>query len=163
MADRGVQKQMWVPLLIGFGLAGVVLWLTTGGESGSPLESFEDSSSTVTETSSAVENRMKVVPALRLSVGERLTIAEEDLPEDGFLALALDLSDEARGTGRKKVIVVSTTAGRFETEASALPGVASGMRIEISRNFLSRGVYMIEIETEDGFPQHFRRFVMAIE
>jgi hypothetical protein len=154
---------MWIPLLTGFVLVAVVVWLTTGGESGLPHESIKKSSSAGGETANTVESRMSIVPGLRLSVGERLTIAESDLPEDGFLALSVDLSDEARGTGRKRVLVVSTTAGRLETEATALPGVESGMRLEIRRDFLSRGLYMIEIETEDGFPQHFRRFVLAIE
>ncbi|HIF95352.1 MAG: hypothetical protein ABGX04_17530 [Myxococcales bacterium] len=163
MADRGLQKRLWIPLLTGLAFTAVVLWWTTGSEQRALQDSVEESSPNGGETSNSRERRENIVPALRLSAGKRLTIAEQNLPEDGFLALALDLSDEARGTGPKRVLVVSTTAGRIETEATALPGVESGMRLEIGRDFLARGLYMIEIETEDGFPQHFRRFVLAIE
>ena len=163
MASRRLLKSPWIPLFVGFGFAGLVFWLATGHDTGAERQIMGTSASDKLEDAVSAEERATRVPALQVSAGERLTIAEEDLADEEFFALKLDLSDEYRGTGRKKVLVVSTTAGRLETYATLLPGVDSGMRLEIRRDFLSRGLYMIEVVTDGGHPHHIRRFVLEIE
>jgi hypothetical protein len=148
---------------MGLALTGLVLWMTAGRELGSQGESIQETASGAVDESRSVEQPSSSAPFGPLVAGQRWTIAEEDLPEDGVLVLTLDVPDEARGTGRRRVVIVSTMHGRFETAAVPLPGADAGMRLEIGRDDLSRGLYMIEIETDDGPPHVFRRFVMEIE
>jgi hypothetical protein len=137
--------------------------MTAGREFGPQGESIEGIALVAVDDSKSAEPPLSTAPSGRLVSGERWSIAEEDLPEDGVLALTLDVPDVARGTGRRRVVIVSTTGQRFETAAVPLPGAEAGMRLEIGRDDLSRGLYMIEIETDDGPPQDFRRFVLEIK
>ena len=163
MADRKFRKQMWIPLMIGFVFAGLAFWLSSGADVGSPAGDKATRTSGPDEDTVSAGAHEVEVPALRIAVGRRLTISQQDLPSEGSLAIALDMADVARGTGRRRARIVSETAGRLDTEAVPLAGVNSGLRLEIGQDYLARGIYMIEIETVDSHPLRFRRYVLEIE
>ncbi len=91
-----------------------------------------------------------------------MTIDHAALPSEGLLTLDLELADEVRGSGKRAVRVISTDGRRIDTMASPLPGAGSGMRLEIDPGFLTRGRYMIEIDTEDKHPLQGRRYVLEL-
>ena len=99
---------------------------------------------------------------LRIASGGRLSLERDTLPEDRPLGLTLALPDEARGSGDHTVRVVSTDGRRLDVTASALPGDGSGVQLEIDPAFLSRGRYMIEVETEEKRPLPIRRYVLEV-
>jgi len=101
-------------------------------------------------------------PGLRIPAHGRLILDEAALPDQGPLTLALELPDEARGSGPQAVRVISVDGRRIDTTASPLPGAGSGVRLEIDRGFLSAGLYMIEIDTEDDHPLQIRRYVLEL-
>jgi hypothetical protein len=99
----------------------------------------------------------------RISENGRLTIERAELPDEGSLTLDLDLPDEARGSNAGKARVVSTDGRRTDVMAIPLPGAGSGVRLKIDPSFLTRGRYMIEIDTKDNQALQLRRFVLEIQ
>ena len=103
------------------------------------------------------------VAGLRISAGGRLFLDRAALPDEGPLRLALDLSDEARGSGGRAVRIVADDGRRIDATASPLHGLGSGVSLEIDPAFLSRGRYMIEVETADRHVLQVRRYVLEVE
>jgi hypothetical protein len=102
------------------------------------------------------------IPELRIAANGRLALDEAALPEQGPLTLALELTDEARGSGERQVRVISANGRRIDTTASPLSGAGSGVRLELDPAFLSPGRYMIEIDTVDNHPLRIRRYVLEV-
>jgi hypothetical protein len=100
--------------------------------------------------------------AVQIPEHGRLTLNEEALPKAGPLSVILDLPDEARGVGGHDVRIVSVDGRRIDTKANALPGVGTGVQLDIDTAFLSRGRYMIQIDTAENHPLHFRRYVLEL-
>ena len=103
------------------------------------------------------------IPGLRIAARGRLTLERDALPDGGPLTLALDLADDARGSGDRSVRVVSTDGRRIDLTASPLPGSGSGLRLEIDSGFLSPGRYLIEVETVEEHPLRIRRYVLELK
>jgi hypothetical protein len=93
----------------------------------------------------------------------RLTLDEDALPAEGALTLVLDMPDEARGTGEHMIRIVSVDGRRIETTGIPRSGAGTGVELEVDTTFLSRGRYMIEIETEDDHPLQIRRYVLDLK
>jgi hypothetical protein len=115
--------------------------------------------STASPTSAAVPIEKT---ALRIASGGRLSVASAELPRAG-LALEIDMPDEARGHGDRAVRVISGDGRRIDTTASPLPGSGTGSRLVIDSDWLARGRYMIEVETEDKHPLQIRRYVLEVQ
>jgi len=165
MAGIESDRRRWIPFLLGTAIAGVVIWIVmdTRGESspdGTGSEIHPPSLGGEEEIDASTEVR---VPALRIATGSRLVLAETDLPAVGDLAIALELSDEARGDGPRSARIVSATSGRLDAQAIPLPGPGSGLRLDVDRAFLSHGLYLIEVDTADHHPLKLRRYVLEID
>jgi hypothetical protein len=166
MAGAANGKRPWIPFLLGIALAGLAIWFLVDHEGAFWADRSRSergvASHPATPADDASTSAVRV-PALRIAPGGRLVLDERSLPADGPLAVALELSDEARGDGPRSVRIVSTTAGRLDVEAVPLPGAGSGMRLEVERAFLAPGLYMIEVETVDHHPLALRRYVLEIQ
>ena len=163
MAESNNSVARWVAGLAGLTAIGVATWLTLGGSPQAPegpAAAKRPAAVPAPRTPAAV--RDAELPALRIAAGGRLTLDEAALPDEGPLTLALELTDEARGSGQQAVRVISTDGRRIDTMASPLPGAGSGVRLEIDPGFLSAGRYMIEIDTEDKHPLQIRRYVLEL-
>ena len=165
MAQSETEKRPWIPFLLGLGIVGLVIWLTLGlGGDSSPRADRPETSTTASVRGADDDSTTEVgVPALHIAAGGRLTLEEKDLPANGPLAIALELSDEARGMGPRTVRIASVEAGRLETEAVPLAGPGAGMRLEIDRAFLARGLYLIEVDVADQHPLSLRRYVLEVQ
>jgi len=166
MPDAKNGKRLWIPFLLGIIVLAGVLWFARMPEDardGSGKGRSEAVPASPANGKDGLSGAEIAVPDFQIAAGGRLAIRENDLPREGALALALELSDEARGEGPRTVRVVSVAAGRLDAQAIPLPGVDAGMRLEIDRGFLARGVYMIEIDTVDQHPLKFRRYVLEIQ
>ncbi len=163
MAESDHEKRPWMGFLFGMAIAALVIWLALGGgPSGESDLASREMRESGTRTSS-VQGFAAPTPLYQISAGGRLKLAAMDLPDEGPLILGLDLSDEARGVGSRVVKVISPTRGRRDVVAIPVAGAESGVRVEIERDFLSHGLYMIEIDTVDHHPLRFRRYVLEIE
>ena len=150
----------WVAGLAGLAAVAVGTWLVLGGSPDAP-EAPAAKKAPVAEPTPAAA-RQTEIPKLRITANGRLTLDEAALPEEGPLTLALELADEARGSGERAVRVISADGRRIDMTASPLPGAESGVRLEIDPGFLSAGRYMIEIDTEDPHPLQIRRYVLEL-
>jgi hypothetical protein len=101
--------------------------------------------------------------AIRIAEHGRLSLDAETLPTEGPLTLVLDLPDEARGEGLRSIRIVSTDGRRIDTTASSLDGPGTGVRLNIESDFLSPGLYMIEIDTVENIPLRIRRYVLELK
>jgi hypothetical protein len=101
--------------------------------------------------------------AVQIAEHGRLTLDEEALPKKGPLRVVLGLPDDARGGGEHDVWIVSVDGRRIETKAHALPGIGTGVQLDIDTAFLSPGRYMIQIDTAEKHPLHFRRYVLELK
>lgn len=170
MAGSQSSRSGWVAVLGGLAVLALGAWLTWGGPP--ERERAADASATehpvvarvapVPETPPA-RAPDAAVPGLRIAAGGRLALDRAALPDEGPLRLALDLSDEARGSGGRAVRIVADDGRRIDTKASPLPGAGSGVRLEIDPAFLSSGRYMLEIETADRHPLQIRRYVLELK
>jgi hypothetical protein len=102
-------------------------------------------------------------PAIRIAEHGRLTLDAESIPSEGPLTLVLDLPDEARGDGLRTIRIVSTDGRRVETTTRSLEGPGTGVQLNIESGFLSRGLYMIEIDTVENTPLRIRRYVLELK
>ncbi len=161
MAETKSSAALWIAGIAG--LTAIATWLALWGAQDAPERR-------------AVANVPAAIPApttkaalqgaesrvLRIAAQGRLTIDHAALPSEGLLTLDLELADEVRGSGKRAVRVISTDGRRIDTMASPLPGAGSGVRLEIDPGFLTRGRYMIEIDTEDKHPLQIRRYVLEL-
>ena len=99
---------------------------------------------------------------IRIGKSGRLVLDTDSLPTEGPLILALDLPDEARGNGERPIRIASVDGRKIETTTNPVAGAGTGVRLEIDSAFLSRGLYMIEIETVDNHPLRIRRYVLEL-
>jgi hypothetical protein len=102
-------------------------------------------------------------PAYRIADQGRLTLDHELLPDQGPIVLVLALDDSLRGPGDRPVLIVASDGRRLETKASPLPGVDSGVRLEVDRTFLLAGLYMIQVESAESHPLNLRRYVLELK
>ena len=153
------------------GLVAIGTWLAMGGTSEPPESSPQASVPTPIPTQAeAPKPQSQPVapkargerPGLRIAPNGRLAIDHDALPAEGPLLIALELPDEFRGTEESAVRIISTDGRRTDTTASPLPGAGSGLRVAIDPSVLSRGRYMIEIDTVGNQPLRIRRYVLEI-
>jgi hypothetical protein len=102
-------------------------------------------------------------PGYRIADQGRLTLDRELLPDQGPIVLVLALDDSLRGPGDRPVLIVASDGRRLETKASPVPGVDSGVRLEIDRTFLLTGLYMIQVESAESHPLNLRRYVLELK
>lgn len=99
----------------------------------------------------------------RIDEGGRLLLDAAQLPRAGErLALDLPLPDEARGDGTRPARIVAVDGTSIETQATALPGSGSGMRLELDPQWLLPGRYLIEVRTAEVSPLPLRRYVLEV-
>ncbi len=165
MAGTRIGKRPWIPFLLGLVIAGLAIWLVVDTKRGAPWRESGTESVAIRPPSTAGDGSGKSgqAPTHQIAAGGRLVIDEKDLPIEGPLALALELSDEARGGGPRAARIISASSGRLDAQATPLPGSDSGMRLDVDRAFLARGLYLIEVETVDHHPLQLRRYVLEIQ
>ena len=98
----------------------------------------------------------------RIEAGGRLTIDRRALPGDGPLLLSLAVPDEGRGSALTGARVVSTDGRRLDTTAAPLPGSGTGVQLGVDPEFLTRGRYLIEVDTVSRSPLRVQRFVLEV-
>ena len=163
MAESKSSGSRWVAGLAGLTAIALATWLTLGGSPDAPEgPAAANGPAVVAAPQTPAPVRDAEIPRHRIAAGGRLTLDEAALPGEGPLTLALELADEARGSGKQAVRVISVDGRRIDTTASPLPGAGSGVRLEIDPGFLSAGRYMIEIDTEDEHPLQIRRYVLEL-
>ncbi len=155
-------SRLWVTVVAAVAVFATATWIN---RSGSPERSESTASETMETTPLASSAAMPdaLDSAFRIAEHGRLRLDAETLRDEGRLTLVLDLPDEARGTGLRTVRIVSTDGRRIETTASPLAGAGTGVQLEIDSGFLSRGRYMIEIDTTENTPFQIRRYVLELE
>jgi len=155
-------SRLWVAVVVAVAVFATATWFN---RSGSPERSGNTAPETMEPGPPASSAAMPdpLDSALRIAEHGRLRLAADALPDDGRLALVLDLPDEARGDGLRTVRIVSTDGRRIETTASPLAGAGTGVQLEIDSGFLSRGRYMIEIDTVENSHFQIRRYVLELE
>ena len=163
MTESKSSGSRWVAGLGGLTAIALATWLTLGRSPDAPEgPATTPSPAAVPAPPTPPAVRGAEFPGLRIAARGRLTLDEAALPDEGPLTLALELADEARGSGEQAVRIISADGRRIDTTASPLPGAGSGVRLEIDRGFLSAGRYMIEIDTEDDHPLQIRRYVLEL-
>lgn len=173
----------WLAGLTGLGILAVGAFVALGGlpllKGGNGAErELEASSATASSVTAAHPGEAARSPSareaieaadvaahrMRIAEGGRLALDLDDYPGEAPLRFALDLSDEARGSGDREVRVVSEQGVRIDTTASVLPGAGSGVLLELEPSALASGRYMIQIETmETSHPFRIRRYVLEVE
>lgn len=167
MAESNGGVGLWIAGIAG--LVAIGTWLAIGETRIAPERSPEANSSSPMPTraaapASGVELEVQSTGSgvLRIGAHGRLTIDHDTLPTEGMLTLDLEIPDDARGSGDRAVKFISTDGRRTDTLASPLPGAGAGVRLEIDPSFLTRGRYMIEIETDGQGPLQIRRYVLEL-
>jgi hypothetical protein len=148
-----------VMIIVGSAALSLAVWFTLDGSTDGIKSAAHDGTEMTLEGGSATTGAS---PARIVDHG-RLTLNEDALPDQGPLALVLDLPDDARGTGAHGIRIVSLDGRRLETTATPLPGSGTGVQLEIDTAFLSRGRYMIEIDTVEKHPLQLRRYVLELK
>lgn len=155
------RKTHWIPFILGLAAVIFFVWLASMYDTTHEVStSAPDSKQSETLTARA---RQDVVPTLSVAPGKRLRLNLADLPRDEPVAIALGLSGEARGPAHHGVRLVSTRGTRIELEATPLPGADSGLRLEIDRDLLAPGLYMIVLDTFEDHPLRLRRYALEIK
>ncbi len=153
---------LWIAVVAGVAVFGAATWFTrSGSQEGSEVTGRERIEHA--PQAGSVAGLDTVDPAFRIAEHGRLSLDADALPEAGPLSLVLDLPDQARGQGLRTIRIVSTDGRRIETTASPLAGAGTGVQLEIDSGFLSRGLYMIEIDTMENTPLQIRRYVLELK
>lgn len=161
MAESKSNAALWVAGIAG--LIAIATWLALGGTSDDPERravANVPAAIPAPPTNAAVPREESRI--FRIGAQKRLSIDESELPTDGPMTLDLELADDARAIAEQAVRVISTDGRRIDTMATPLPGAGSGVRMEIDPGFLTRGRYMIEIDTVDKHPLQIRRYVLEL-
>lgn len=145
--------------IVGLAALSLTVWFTFDGSTDGIESAEHDGTKISLEGGSATTGDS---PARIVDHG-RLTLNEDALPDQGPLALVLDLPDDARGVGAHGIRIVSLDGRRLETMATPLPGSGTGVQLEIDTEFLSRGLYLIEIDTPEKHPLQIRRYVLELK
>ena len=159
-----VRALLWIGIAAGVIVFAVATWFTRDDSPGE----------TRTKGGAATEREYAPQPdldagqdaldsAIRIAESGRLSLDAESLPSHGPLTLVLDLPDEARGDGLRTIRIGSTDGRRVETTARPLKGPGTGVQLNIETGFLSRGLYMIEIDTVENTPLRIRRYVLELK
>jgi len=123
----------------------------------------EPASVEVVQPVTATDSQPARATAQRISEHGRLSVSLQDIPEGEALALNLEMPDEARGEGPRKVRVVDAERQRLlETVGTAASADETGLRIEIAPDWLQPGLYMIEVDTAEKRPLAIRRYVLEL-
>ncbi|MCP4908454.1 MAG: hypothetical protein GY910_26065 [bacterium] len=102
-------------------------------------------------------------PAIfRIAEKGRLTLEQTDLPQKGELTLLLSLNESVRGGGVRTVRIITVDGRRLDTTARRSPAEGSDLRLEIDPAFLTTGLYMIEMDSEESHPLTLRRWVVEL-
>jgi hypothetical protein len=161
MADSK-QSQIWVAIVAGVAVFAAATWIMRDD---SP-DRLENPPHETVETAAQAEldaGVARIDGSIRIPDHGRLSLDLDALPEEGPLALVLDLPDEARGEDPHTLRVVSTDGRRLDTTASALAGAGTGVQLEIDSAFLTRGRYLIEIDTTEKTALQIRRYVLELK
>lgn len=161
--EKNMKTRTWIPFLLGLCAFLIAAWLMRDAPTEGPFETESNYRGDAQGANSDALLNPEGIPALRIVEHGRLTLNASDLPERGSVAMALELSDEARGSGERTIRIVSLDGRRLETRARVLPGSGSGVRLDIDRDFLTEGRYMIEIKTVDAHPLQLRRYVLEVK
>lgn len=158
------QARLGVAVVVGGILLATATWLT-GSEGpprseNTPRESMESAPRTGAD---AKLDPVAVDSVFRIVEHGRLSLAVDALPREGPLTLVLDLPDQARGPAPHPIRIVSADGRRIETTAIPLAGTGTGVQLQIDSEFLSHGLYMIEIDTHDPAPLQIRRYVLELK
>ncbi len=157
-------SRLWVAVVAGVAVFGIASWFTRSGSPEASKSIGRETMAHSLEAGSAVGlDPIAVDSALRIAEHGRLSLDADALPDEGPLTLVLDLPDRARGQGPHPIRIVSTDGRRIDTTASPLAGAGTGVQLEIDADFLSRGLYMIEIDTTDPPPLQIRRYVLELK
>jgi len=92
----------------------------------------------------------------------RLSIERSALRDGEVMAIGLSMPDESRGDGPRPVKVVDVSGRLYETDAFAIDGAGSGLRLEIDPEWLVPGRYMIQVQTAEQRPLALRRYVLEV-
>jgi hypothetical protein len=159
MTEPNRNRRFVVMIIVGLAALSLAVWFRLDGSTDGIKSAAHDDTEITLEGGSATTGAS---PARIVDHG-RLTLNEDALPDQGPLALVLDLPDDARGTGAHGIRIVSLDGRRLETTATPLPGSGTGVQLEIDTAFLSRGRYMIEIDTVEKHPLQLRRYVLELK
>jgi hypothetical protein len=158
------RSHLWIGVIVAVAVFAAATWYTRDDSSGETLSRGR----AATEMEHAPELDLDtgldaLDPAIRIAEHGRLTLDAESIPSEGPLTLVLDLPDEARGDGLRTIRIVSTDGRRVETTTRSLEGPGTGVQLNIESGFLSRGLYMIEIDTVENTPLRIRRYVLELK
>jgi hypothetical protein len=151
-------SRIWVAVVAGIAVFALATWVGRDEPQDGADPLLAES---VTEARSSV-GLDSVDGALRIAEHGRLSLDAAALPDEGPLTLVLDLPDEARSDAFQTIRIVSTDGRRIDTTATPLAGSGTGVRLEIDSDFLSRGRYLIEVDTAEKTPLKIRRYVLEL-
>jgi len=101
-------------------------------------------------------------PPQQIAESGRLSATRAALREGDAFVIGLELDDAARGTGPRPVKVVDVKGRVLDTTARPLPGAGNGLRLEIDRNWLEPGQYLIQVKTAENKPLALRRYFLEV-
>jgi hypothetical protein len=114
--------------------------------------------------------RIDSPPDHHIAEGGRLSLGATSLPEDGVVMFGLALGKAALGEGGEPLsaVIVSASDGRrLELSATpvagALPGMESGVRLDVETTWLTPGLYMIQLRTREKSALAVRRYVLEVK
>jgi len=114
------------------------------------------------QTDMATPALARIEGPVAIDEGGRVSMELDALRDLESLSLALALGPEARGDGVRRALIVSVDGRRLERRTVPLDDRPDGVRLELDADFLRRGRYLIQIDTDDG-PLPIRRYVLEID
>lgn len=153
---------LWIGIAIGVIVFAAATWLKRNDSPDDPRHAGSGAMEHVAKPEAEMRSDT-LDAAARIPEHGRLSLDAESLPSEGPLTLVLDLPDEARGDGLRTIRIGSTDGRRVETTARPLEGPGTGVQLNIDAEFLSRGLYMIEIDTVENTPLRIRRYVLELK
>jgi hypothetical protein len=158
------RSYIWIGVAAAVAVFAAATWFTRGDSPGETLSTGRAATQTEHAPQRDLDTGKDALDSeIRIAEHGRLSLDAQSLPSEGPLTLVLDLPDEARGDGLRTIRIVSTDGRRVETTTSSLEGPGTGVQLDIESGFLSRGLYMIEIDTVDNTPLRIRRYVLELK
>ena len=104
------------------------------------------------------------IPSATIEFPERgrVELDLERVPREGLIELVLALTESDAEPGPRLVRIVCVDGRLLETTGHSSHEEPSALRAKIDARFLTRGSYLLEVDTKERHPLHLRRYVLEI-